>query len=550
MENKENILKKIKNDSMNEFENYVPVMEDDVKIKEIFYYFLYNDLIPIEINSKNEIDINNIINNPTFVVDEYLDNIYSKIMNSNNNLYEEFKKELVKKIISIKNKINECNSHIELIKKEYINIKLGKFLPINNTKKSFIFENKTILYLSKKNDYNLKLSEFFARNMFCSIEKKNNNTIDLKDLYDNFYDSNKINSYIDISNGNINKFENININFKYWIILIFLVGQIFSSKSKYYLIFNNDEFNKHVNLILHPKKDDKNPKKSKKNKKKKSHKGGDKSKNKISEFLKALTDKNNNKKENKKNPSEFYNHILKDTYIGNDSLKKIYYDSFNNNIKQYFSNNLTFARGEIKDIKTVNFVHPFADSINVKLEDIIENKTKFFIINNSSKSTILNNINFNLYQSLYLLLDRNNRDHLEKFIDEVKYKTILLLFYLYNIKLIIYNSFIEKINSIFNIKINNKNKSNKSASDKNASDKSINKSVPNKSAIDKSAINKSASNINNNVNNIDYKIKKKKNEIQSIKDDGIKDYNEKILLLESELKNLIIIKYNNKKSNL
>jgi hypothetical protein len=48
-------------------------------------------------------------------------------MNSNNNLYEEFKKELVKKIISIKNKINECNSHIELIKKEYINIKLGKF---------------------------------------------------------------------------------------------------------------------------------------------------------------------------------------------------------------------------------------------------------------------------------------------------------------------------------------------------------------------------------------------------------------------------------------
>ena len=548
MENKENILKKIKNDSMNEFENYVPIMEDDIIIKEIFYYFLYNDLIPIEINNNNEIDINNIINNPTFAIDEYLDNIYSKIMNSNNNLYEEFKKELVKKIISIKNKINECNSHIELIKKEYINIKLGKFLPINNTKKSFIFENKTILYLSKKNDYNLKLSEFFARNMFCSIEKKNNNTINLKDLYDNFYDSNKINSYIDITTGHIPKFENININFKYWIILIFLVGQLFSSKSKYYLIFNNDEFNKHINLILHPKKDDKKYSKSKKNNKKKRHKGGDKSKNKISDFLKALADKNDNKKDNKKNPSEFYNHILKDTYIGSDSLKKIYYDSFNNNIKKYFSNNLTFAHGERKDIKTVNFVHPFTDKINVKLEDIIENKTKFFIINNSSKSTILNNINFNLYQSLYLLLDRNNRDDLEKFIDDLKYKTILLLFYLYNIKLIIYNSFIEKINSIFNIKINNKNIVNKSTSDKNTSDKSTSdKSASDKSASNKNAVDKS---INNNINNIDYKIKKKRNEIKLIKDDGIKNYNEKILLLESELKKLIIIKYNNKNPNL
>jgi hypothetical protein len=154
MEDKENIfIKKLKEESIIEFENYIPIIESEKKIKEAFYYFLYNDLIQVEINNINNIDIDNIINDPTIIIDQYLENVYSKISNSENNLLSELKKELTKKIIIIKNKINECNNHIEIIKKEYINISLQKYLPINNTKNLFSFENKTVLCLFKKNEY-------------------------------------------------------------------------------------------------------------------------------------------------------------------------------------------------------------------------------------------------------------------------------------------------------------------------------------------------------------------------------------------------------------
>ena len=249
MEDKENIfIKKLKDESINEFENFIPIIESEKKIKEAFYYFLYNDLIQVEINNINSIDIDNIINNPTIIIEQYLENVYSNILNSENDLLSELKKELTKKIITIKNKINECNNHIEIIKKEYINISLQKYLPINtiNTKNLFSFENKTVLCLFKKNEYNIILGEFFARTIFCSIEKKLlNNSVNILDLYNNFYNDSEINSYIDNS-GKINDFKDIKINFKYWIILLFLIGQIFSNKSKYYLIFNIDEFIKHI----------------------------------------------------------------------------------------------------------------------------------------------------------------------------------------------------------------------------------------------------------------------------------------------------------------
>jgi hypothetical protein len=549
MEDKENIfIKKLKDESINEFENYIPIIESEKKIKEVFYYFLYNDLIQVEMDNLNNIDINDIVNNPSLIIDQYLENIYSDILNSNDNLFEAFKKELIKKMIIIKNKIKECNNHIEIIKKEYINISLQKYLPpTNNTKNLLSFENKSVLYLFKKNDYNLLLSEFFTRVIFCSIEKKllNNNSINILDLYNNFYNSNEINSYIDMTNGNINSFNNIKINFKYWIILLFLIGQIFSNKSKYSLIFNNIELNKNINLILHPKKEKKENKKYKKSSKKikKRIYGG----NKFTQFSKILEErkknvrKNNkiNKTENKKNASEYYNHILNDTYVNNTSLKNIYYNSFNNNIKQYFLHNLIFnPLNEKKDVKTINFVHPFTDKINIKLTDITEIKKP--IIQNTNKITLFNNIKFNLYQSLYLLLDRNNQNDIEKFIENVKYRIIILLFYLYNIKLTIYKSYIEKINNIFNITSNKE--SNKKNNSKNISiTKNSNKisKINNKIQKNNLIINK----IYNN-NDIDTKIKKKQYEINSIKNiNGIKDYDEKILLLENELKKLIISKY-------
>ena len=568
MEDKENIfIKKLKDESINEFENFIPVMESEKKIKEAFYYFLYNDLIQVEINNINSIDIDNIINNPTIIIEQYLENVYSNILNSENNLLSELKKELTKKIITIKNKINECNNHIEIIKKEYINISLQKYLPINNTKNLFSFENKTVLCLLKKNEYNIILGEFFARLIFCSIEKKllNNNSINILDLYNNFYNDSEINSYIDNS-GNINDFKDIKINFKYWIILLFLVGQIFSNKSKYYLIFNIDEFFKHIQLILHPKKEGKKSGK-KSDKKKKKTKGGGRDHSKKEEFSKIIQNRkkkinkpiNKNKNKNKKtpNPSEFYNHILKETYVNTKSLKEIYYDSFNKNIKEYFVSPdvITKIMSNVilpTEAKNINITHPFISKLDINISNIVELKKPIIQDYNID---LFKNIKFDLFQSLYLLLDIKNIDDIEKFIGNIKHRIILLLFYLYNIKLNIYKSYVEKINNIFNIATNNKlEKKNNSKKINNELSKNINKKEikddNKKETKDENKNNNTQKNIlklnkiSENINSINIKIKKKQIEINSLKNEnGIKNYDEKILLLDYELKKLIISKY-------
>ena len=564
MEDKENIfLKKLKDESNNEFENFIPIMESEKKIKEAFYYFLYNDLIQVKINNIDSIDIDNIINNPTVIIEQYLENVYSNILNSENNLLSELKKELIKKNIIIKNKINECNTHIEIIKKEYINISLQKYLPINNTKNLFSFENKTVLCLFKKNEYNIILGEFFARSIFCSIEKKllNNNSINILDLYNNFYNDNEINSYIDNS-GNINDFKNIKINFKYWIILLFLVGQIFSDKSKYYLIFNIDEFFKHIKLILNPKKEDKKSNK-KSEKKKKTKKGGGRGNRKKAEFSKIIKNtkkklnKPVNKNKNKKtpNPSEYYNHILKECYINTESLREIYYDSFSKNIKEYFvsTNVITKIMSKVTlptEYKNINITHPFISKLDINISNIIEVKKPII---SDYDIDLFKNIKFDLFQSLYLLLDIKNIDDIEKFIENIKHRIILLLFYLYNIKLNIYKSYVEKINNIFNVVEDNKLATkNNSKKTNNELSKNINKKETkienekdkkNENKKNILQINKIPENIDS-IDNINIKIKKKQNEINSLKNEnGIKNYDEKILLLEYEFKKLIISKY-------
>jgi hypothetical protein len=560
MEDKENIfIKKLKEESIIEFENYIPIIESEKKIKEAFYYFLYNDLIQVEINNINNIDIDNIINDPTIIIDQYLENVYSKISNSENNLLSELKKELTKKIIIIKNKINECNNHIEIIKKEYINISLQKYLPINNTKNLFSFENKTVLCLFKKNEYNIILGEFFAKIIFCSIEKKilNNNSINILDLYNNFYINQKIDSYIK-TDGNIKDFKDIEINFKYWIILLFLIGQIFSNKSKYYLIFNIDEFFKHIELILHPKKEGKKTGK-KTDKKKKKTKGGGNSKkiafNKIIHNRKKKVNKpQTNKNKKTPNPSEYYNHILKESYGNSRSLKEIYYDSFTEKIKEYFLSRdvITKIMNKVTlptEAKNINITHPFISKLDINISNIIQLKKPIIQLYDID---LFKNIKFDLFQSLYLLLDRKNIDDIEKFIENIKHKVILLLFNLYSIKLNIYKSYIEKINNIFNIVVNNKlEKKNNSIETNNELSKNINKIETKNDKIFKNnkteknilKLNKISKNINS-IDNINSKIKKKQIEINSLKDDnGIKNYDEKILLLESELKKLIISKY-------
>ena len=588
MTDKENIfIKKLKDESINEFENYIPIIESDKKIKEVFYYFLYNDLISIEINNFDNIDMETIINNPTDIIDSSLDNIHSQILNSDNNLLEEFKKELKKKNVTIKNKVNECYSHIEIIKKEYINISLQKYLPINNTKNLFSFENKTVLNLSKKKDYMLILGEFFSRIIFCSIEKKSNNTLDLLDLYTTFYDDPKINSYIKSFSANntkpIDDFKDININFKYWIILLFLTGQIFTPTGKYYLIFNNSELNKYIRLLISPPKPITTKKKPGKPGKpgktgKKTHKGGNKpSKQDIFKSIinnrqkKVSNPDNKDKRTNKEIKLEFYKDVFNLTYVKKGSsevnLKSIYFDSFNKKIKEYFLDKLGKDPliGTKRIPSQIMLNNPFDNKLTISLTKIVPSLPEKKEIDNTNIANIFDKSTFDLYQSLHLLINPSNQEDLEKFCGDVKYRLLLLLFYLYNIKLNIYKTYINKFTELFNNTpnntTNNKSKKNESIDTDTSKNEKKNNSRPfnnghvNKELGDKGhSINKNKNNsIPKNIKNvnikseninIDTKIKKKQIELNSLKDDnGIKNYDEKLLLMESELKNLIISKY-------
>ena len=176
---------------------------------------------------------------------------------------------------------------------------------------------------------------------------------------------------------------------------------------------------------------------------------------------------------------------MNESYGNNISLKKIYYESFSEKIKEYFLSRDVITKITTKvtlptEAKNINITHPFLSKLDINISNIVELKKP--IIQNYDID-LFKNIKFNLFQSLYLLLDIKNIDDIEKFIKNIKHRIILLLFYLYNIKLNIYKSYIEKINNIFNIveknnskktnnelkniKINNENKKKKNENKKN-----------------------------------------------------------------------------------
>ena len=265
---KENIFfEKINRESIELFDKCINIIEADNIIKEIFYYFLYNDLISINknnISNFKNIDIKSIIEDPSYNLRENLENIKSKI---NNEYINEFKKSFINKQTEIKKKILECDNHINIIKKIYYNSYIEKFLPINS-KDNADFENKTVLFINDDNSQ-YKLGLFFAKLIFSLIkakdQKKNqNNESLLKSYTDDFFNINNYNeNYLDDSKENITDFKNIDINFRYWVILVFITGQLFNKNSKYSYIFNNKNFNEHITKLSILEKSEKKTEKKK-----------------------------------------------------------------------------------------------------------------------------------------------------------------------------------------------------------------------------------------------------------------------------------------------
>jgi hypothetical protein len=208
----------------------------------------------------NNYEINS--NEPNIVISTYLENVFDKISSNENISIEEFKKSVQLKVNEIKNKIKECDNDMNLLKNEYMQMNIGKYLEIES-KIKLIFDNKNVLNMKKNDKYAIILGEFFARYLFNSVKYKNNNNVDRDYSKEEFYSSENINSYFDETTMKVNDFPDINNNFKYWNILILLIYQLFNSKSNYNALFNFNELKNHIGVLLKP-----TPKENKKDKKK------------------------------------------------------------------------------------------------------------------------------------------------------------------------------------------------------------------------------------------------------------------------------------------
>jgi hypothetical protein len=580
MDNKNS--EKLLNESKYLFLKYIKLMNNDKKIMYLFYKLLFNDLILTNIKkdltNNKTIKLNNLYNNPENILRNKLNNVFNKINNANisrNRLKDIY----INKIKELKNKIIECDKSLNILKNEYFYYKISKYTPTNNSN-NFVFINKTVLNMYKDNndlDY-LYLGEFFARFIFSIIEQSNNKNLESIFNNENFYNDSQIESYINTSNNQhyvMNDFNNIHPNFKYIIILFYITSQLFNKESNYDILFNNKEFILYLTKLIndskikkyskyerndkHSKYDKYGKKNEKKMKKKlnffKKFKIGGKGFN-LQNILKKsleniIDNNNNNNNRNNRNRnvinSKLNSNNIRYIYIKLFKINKLnkYLINFKNNMKKYFKQELNYSNNQtllskisIKDPFENDYIN-FLSLFNLNKKD--KQKYSSNKLDKLNSNNIFNFFNYDIFNSLNLLLDDSNKNEINIFLNKVKYNLILLLYYLYVIKKRLYKFYIKYIINKFDI-----NES-KIETSKENSKKKLEKpilKIPEKS----SKLNieyKKTNLINKDKESILLmKLEKRKIKIQDKK--GIKKYADELLLIDSEIKKILIKKYSEK----
>jgi len=580
-ETKENILLNKLNDSSRDiFFKCLNTLNKESSVKIVFYNFLFSDLIPLD-NNNYDIDIYEIVENPENILYNSLGNIFEKMSEyeSNINLYNNLKKKLSDKKSTIQNKIKECNSHIEILKNEYININLEKYIPLNIQSK-LLFEKKTVLNLKKYN-LNLVLGEFFTRFIFSLVNLKEDNNSSIDELCNksNFYSYHRVNNYMIENDEGIKEFKLIDNNFKYWIFFFFCIGQFFDKDSKYNIIFNDTEFKSYINTlvkIVSPPQKQKSQKPGKKGQQRGQQRGGinPSAFSVIQNADRKQIDKTNVKqglkqglKQVTQQISEYqkiiefkkvYKDIAENIFIESPiNLYEKYFKQYDKNMKNYFTSKIDNIQnsGEI-NIKSNKIENPF-NKKDININNIIKTD-KQRLLKDNIKKEINNNLNFDIFQSLYLLLDSNNNKEINIFINKLKYNLILILFFLYNIKKKLYENYLLIIKEQFSLndkKENNKKENNKKENNKKVNNKKENNKKENNKKVSYNtlSVNNKKMSLNNNlkgINKINIKIKLLENKLLTLDDKkGIKNYNEEILNIESQISRLHVQKYNAKSNH-
>ena len=583
---------KLNETSEKELDKYISYLDlaNNSNDKILFVKFLFNDVLTIQ-TPIDTISIKEIFEDPSSIIDTYFDKVQNK--NNFNNLLNTIKLKFIQKRNILKEKLKECNEHLKIIKKEFINIELENILSNkNNTSKKFAFLNKKVLIYPETNKLNYALSEIFARYMFTSITndpRKTDSTVDT------FYQDSNLNNFMDNTQNPpvINSFDLIENNFKYWIFIIFLISTLFASNSDYTILFNNKEFEKLIDklVILKTQKKKDGQGDGKKKKKKKGHSGG--SKKGIGSILQSQGEKKDGeyKKKNIEESSEkkLYKEIFNKCYVtftgisDGINLNQIY-NGKNNGldnkylsiIKNYFTQNTQFnsilyppqgqgqGQGQsppgtnssikklLRDIKSVpNLFLPQEDKAKIKVDisDIGQkNQSK---ITDSMIQKYVNDIiaSFDIFQSLRMLQNKNNYEQITLFIKELRKKLVLLLYNLYKFKKNIYEKFIERLNIVFleenNEELNNtsnKNSSNNSSNTNNSRNTKYTKNNRVQNNFNYSLIPNNKNNIKNNIININKEIVALKLQIQKLDQDNV-NYDKKSFELQAKINELYAKRY-------
>ena len=280
---KDILLEKIYNESNKQFSKCIDLLSDNKKYKIAFYSFLFNDLISesylIEQNNNirklNSSQFKFIIDNQETVIYKYFIKIKNITDSANNKIQNNIidntyikqikeikekllKENLLKKYKEVKKKIDTCNDKLYTLKNLYIkqNVEQSVLNFVESTEKTILLEDNILKSPLLKKD-SIVLGEFFSRFLFVlvDIELYNKNG-DLLNLFNNFYETQKMESYISLDKKNLINFSDIHMNFKYWIIYLLTISTLFTTNN-YNILFNRDEFKKHISGLLSSKNYDK-----------------------------------------------------------------------------------------------------------------------------------------------------------------------------------------------------------------------------------------------------------------------------------------------------
>jgi len=186
------LLKELNRKAEKEFEQIILFLNDEnnKNDKILFYKFLLGDIIPKKLLDEEKSYLNNItdiIYDPINLIENYIYLMLENNYDNSNFLKEEIKKSLKRSILDKNKKIDECNEHINLLKKTFLDLNLEKKIPMSEKTIDLVFKNKTVLQTDK-----LEIGEVFARYLFTLIDKNKNI---INSTASKFYENEKINSY-------------------------------------------------------------------------------------------------------------------------------------------------------------------------------------------------------------------------------------------------------------------------------------------------------------------------------------------------------------------